>query len=272
MDIITSADLPESIAALVAGHAAMPVTIGQSHCSVVRYSSRETGYHLKAAPLGRLRAETDDVESDHPLARECARLRWLRGRVPVPEVAVFTEDAGHAWLLTTTLPGMSIADAAGRMRAEDLVETLAAALRTLHAVDMSQCPFDETLPVRLERARRRMERGLVDETDFDARRLGRTAADLFDELVATIPPDDDRVLTHGDYSLPNIIIAGGVLSGFVDVAACGRSDRWVDIALAMRSIEFNLGAHAVTPFLEAYGIERADRRKADFYQLLDEFA
>ncbi len=35
--------------------------------------------------------------------------------------------------------------------------------------------------------------GLVDEKDFDRERQGRTAKDLFIDLLANVPPDEDLV-------------------------------------------------------------------------------
>ena len=63
---------------------------------------------------------------------------------------------------------------------------------------------------------------------------------------------------------------GDRIAGFVDVGRAGVSDRYRDLALAARSIEYNLGSEYVAPFFATYGVEPDPRRTA-FYRLLDEF-
>jgi aminoglycoside phosphotransferase len=123
---------------------------------------------------------------------------------------------------------------------------------------------------KIEMARERMLKRLVEEEDFDEERQGRTAEDLFEELVSSKPADEDLVFTHGDYCLPNIILDDGKLSGFVDWASAGVADRYQDIALLWRSIRYNFGEECEEKIFELYAIE-PDWKKIHFYRLLDEF-
>jgi aminoglycoside phosphotransferase len=83
----------------------------------------------------------------------------------------------------------------------------------------------------------RLRKKLVDESDFDQSRRGRTVSELFDELVSTLPKEQEVVFTHGDYCLPNIIVtAEWNISGFIDLSRAGLGDRYRDLALACRSI------------------------------------
>ncbi len=49
------------------------------------------------------------------------------------------------------------------------------------------------------------------------------------------------------------------------------ADRYQDLALAARSIDYNFGAEWIAPFFDAYDISPVDQTKVSFYQLLDEF-
>jgi len=180
--------------------------------------------------------------------------------------------------------GLNAGDLAGRavvvidvLRATStIVSALAAGLRTLHATNISACPFDQSRRVRIAAAEARIRAGQVQEGDFDAARRGRTAAELYRELVASAPASEDRVFTHGDFCLPNVILvengAGGVrISGFVDCGNAGIADRYQDLALCARSVAYNFGAEMVPLLFAKYGLERVDEAKLAYYQLLDEF-
>jgi aminoglycoside phosphotransferase len=60
---------------------------------------------------------------------------------------------------------------------------------------------------------------------------------------------------HGDYCLPNVLIAEGEISGFVDLGELGVADRWSDLATALWSVGHNLGRGWRDAFLDAYGVE-----------------
>ncbi|SKC81897.1 Aminoglycoside phosphotransferase [Maledivibacter halophilus] len=85
------------------------------------------------------------------------------------------------------------------------------------------------------------------------------------------PDNEDFVFTHGDYCMANIILLGNKLSGFIDLGRAGVSDRYQDIALAVRSFEHNFGTDKWNDlFYKEYGIEDVDYSKIEFYILLDE--
>jgi len=98
--------------------------------------------------------------------------------LPVPAVLQYHEWKGREYLLLTAVPG---ADASVPRPADQhaaVISALAAGMRTLHATNISACPFDQSRRVRVADADVRVRNGLVREDDFDALRAGRTAADL----------------------------------------------------------------------------------------------
>jgi len=207
---------------------------------------------------------------DRLLLHEKLRLGWLQGQLPVPRVEMFIEDEGLDFLLLSAIQGIVASDESFKEDVPKLIEQLAIGIRMIHTLPINRCPFDATLSTKIELARERVIRGLVDENDFDKSRIGRTAADLFIELLETVPDNEDLVFTHGDYCLPNILLADWRLSGIIDWGRAGVADRYQDIALVARSVESNFGSEWVSVLFEACDI-KPDHAKIRFYTLLDEF-
>ncbi|AFD24272.1 APH(3') family aminoglycoside O-phosphotransferase [Deinococcus gobiensis] len=234
------------------------VTLGHSGAGVWR-SSRHV---VKVQSRGGLPVST--------LPQERERLRYLAGRVPVPAVVGLESEGDFDYLAMTRLPGIPMSDPDAALHPARMAGLLARALRELHALPLRDCPFTMTLAVTLPLARERVAAGVVDETDFDVSRSGRTATSVFNELARTRPGQEDLVVTHGDPCLPNLLVAGEYVEGFVDVGRAGIADRHADLALAYRSAARNLGPEHAEAFLDQYGRALVDPHKLAYYQLLDE--
>jgi len=251
-------DLPQSLAPL----RDLPwteITLGKSSCDVWRIALADgNSVFLKAERL-------------HPLAElpgEIERLNWLTGMgFKAPRVVDAEQVGSRLFLLMTAVPGADLTHYIDRPG--DFVRAYAQGLKRLHALDPANCPFDHSLEARLAEAEARMRAGLVDEDDFDTERQGWTAARVLDWLHRHRPETGDRIVTHGDASAPNILAQQGRFSGIIDCGRLGRADVWQDLALACRSIAYNIGREHVAPFLAAYGAEW-DEAKYRYYCTLDE--
>ncbi|MEG0183852.1 MAG: APH(3')-II family aminoglycoside O-phosphotransferase [Stenotrophomonas sp.] len=259
---VAAMPLPAAWTAMLSAARVQVQSIGASRADVARV---QRPGHADAF----LKSEAIDAFSE--LAGEIQRLRWLRAQqLPAPEVLAVAEEGGRRWLLMSALPGRDLASSP-ELAPQQVVELLADALRRLHALPVAACPFDEPLSVRVRNARARVEAGQVDADDFDGERLGQTPEQVLAELMAGLPADEDRVVTHGDACLPNLMAVNGGFSGFIDCGRLGVADRCQDLALAARSLVHNYDhTRWVAPLLARYGIA-ADERRLAFYRLLDEF-
>ena len=254
---------PAGIAEALAGYAWARDTVGESGGAVYRL-------HGKAgAPERYLKCGAGAIADD--IAAEMLRLSWLRAHLPVPRVEHFVRTADEAWLLMTAMSGRT---AWQYMQAEPalrpaVVDALAGFLRRLHAIPVEACPFTSGHALRLRAARARIDAGLVNEDDFDDERAGWSAAEVWDALQALLPLAPDPVVTHGDYSLDNLFIQDGAVTGCIDAGRVGITDRYQDLAIMWNCLgEF--GPACQQRFLTSYGIDQVDRDKLSFHLMLDE--
>jgi aminoglycoside phosphotransferase len=115
-------------------------------------------------------------------------------------------------------------------------------------------------------------KGIIDTSDL----FRKFSEDNLDKLLHEVEDsvrglEEDLVFTHGDYSLPNIIINDGSISGFIDLGNSGIADRYYDLAVAEKSIIRNFGEEYVELFFVHYGIDDIDYKKIRFYQLVEKF-
>lgn len=237
-----------------------PITIGESKASVWRIPMGESALFLKAEPAHDLSEMGDEL----------LRLDYLAEMgFPAPRVVDHVSAADFNWLLMTAVKGNDLTHL--RDEPEILIQVLADGLKRLHALDPANCPFDHNLDRRLAAAGANLAAGRIDETDFDDERMGWTGQQVLDWLLEHRPAETNRVVTHGDAYLPNILAANGRFSGIVDCARLGVADRWQDLALACRSLEFNGGKDHVEAFLAAYGVSFDTERYAYYCAMDDMF-
>lgn len=222
------------------------------------------------------------IQPDGEKARnEVRMLRWLRDKLPVPAVDAWTAENGTAYLLMERCGGTMSCDESCLDDPETLVGLLSGALKALWAVDIADCPSDQTLPQKLALARYRVEHGLVDTENTQPDTYGpggfRDPEHLL-EWLESHRPAEDLVLSHGDFSLPNVFGAGERLTGLIDLGLAGVADRWCDIAICYRSLSRNLsgwyGGKARPGsdpgrLFDALGVA-LDEEKLRYYILLDE--
>ncbi len=209
-------------------------------------------------------------------------LEWLGGRLPVPEIIEHETREGISFLLMTRLPG-EMACSESRLRGMgDTVSALAAALKMLWSIDISGSPCSNVVAEKLEQARYRIENGLVSTDEFEPETFGeegfRSIPDLYDYLD-NHRPREDLVFSHGDFCLPNILVSGRKVTGFLDWGNGGIADRWQDIALCVRSLRRNqidFAGYSQADYEKGkaqlfaeLGI-KPDEEKIRYYVLLDE--
>lgn len=255
--------LPAALASVIGDANGEPVLDGEAGATIVRLTSGDGTVRF-------LKYGTGSVVDD--IADEAARLRWLRGRLPCPDALYSAISGDTAWLLTSGVPGQTgdawlAHDPANLNR---VIDGYAAFLQRLHALPVDHCPFDAGAGVRLAAVRRNLDAGLVDIDDFDEDHAGWSGEQVWDELMRLRPTSGARVVTHGDYSLGNLLLDDdGQPTGLIDVGRLGVADPYQDIAIFWHNLS-EFGAAAQHRFLTAVGIDAPDGQRLAFHRCLDE--
>jgi aminoglycoside phosphotransferase len=224
--------------------------------------------YLKIGQLGR---GTD-------LKREAEVLRWMEVRARVPRLIGYAANGRYEALMITACRGEPLSNifaaAKDSSTAESLIRMAAEELADLHKLSIDECPFKTRLNWRLDRGKVNAERGCLSETDeeFAAEHGGKLPLDVWRELSTVLPAKEELVFTHGDPSLPNLIWNGPDNISFIDLDGAGVADRYVDIAIMLRSIRYNLKVDAAieVSFMDGYGLIELNRQKLDYYTLIDD--
>lgn len=255
-------NLPYVLRESLRGYTSTKVRSGESGAKVYRLTAR-------SRPTVYLKYGSDRLARQ--VAEEVVRLQWLNDHLPSARVVSFGGDPMIAWILTESLPGRSAYDclAANAGNRSETVRAIAEFMRQLHTLPLKNCPFLSDHRIRMIQARRNIEAGSVDVSDFDAQRRGWSAERVWAELNKILPARFDRVVTHGDFSLDNIFLDRGRVTGMIDAGRLGVADRYQDVAIMWNNLR-EFGAGLQRTFLKTYGMSRVDRRRLNFHLCLDE--
>jgi len=171
------------------------------------------------------------------------------------------------YLVTEALSGEDGIDDRHRENPRKLAQVFGEALRELHDLPQTDCPYPHRSVEMVEAAEANIEKRTWDTSLIPE--PFETAVNQFHRGKHLLV---DEVVLHGDYCLPNILLEDFQFSGFVDLANGGIGDRHFDLFWGLWTLEFNLKttAHNAT-FLEAYGKGLVDEEKLDLCRLVSGF-
>lgn len=193
-----------------------------SETARVWLSHREGGCYIKTAPKGTLKTEAEMNAFFHSCGLG-------------PQVLNYTSRDAD-WLVTRAVPGEDCTHPEYLEDPKRLSALLGSLLRMLHETDPTGCPVPN---------------------------LNETAYPRIPGFC-TLNPGllTSRVLLHGDYCLPNVMLRGWDFSGFIDLGGGGIGDRHLDLYWGCWSLLYNLKEERwCSLFLDAYGREDVDTDK-----------
>jgi kanamycin kinase len=196
------------------------------------------------------------------LAAEQRVLVALEAHRPfVPEPLAFTILGETGYSLLSYIPGRNGAELAHEgdtASRHALVALYAWALRRIHQWQVKLPQPAGWLNRAIDRVERHVQAGTISSPiDHPGRWRGADPHEVLRHLRAwQTGVRGDLVFAHGDYCMPNVLVADRRASGVIDWSQGGYADRRFDLATAVWSIRFNLEDEAyVRTFLEAYGYD-----------------
>lgn len=142
-------------------------------------------------------------------------IRWIKERLPVPEILY--ED--ETYLILSKKKGKSLKDCTKNR----ILKTCAAILKAFWAMDVSDCPCCESIEVAISKMKER--------------KLSYAEWNMLQKLEGNTGLNEDRVFSHGNLKLDNIIVNGNGLLMLTGMQKAGTADRYRDLAILLPSLE-----------------------------------
>lgn len=204
------------------------------------------------------------------LQRETHVLKALRTTdLPVPRFVALNETAESISLLMSALPGEPLSALLCRGVPDqvrlDLLRQFGALLSKIHA---------SALPPALQNDRLWLQR-ILEEGQLNLDQgFAEVGALPVEQMTATCPASIPEVLIHGDYTIDNVLVDGGKLTGVIDWGRGDNGDPRYDLALATRPQEPEavfLEEADFVAFYEGYGGERLREDERQWFNNLYEY-
>lgn len=207
------------------------------------------------------------------LVRENTALEWLEHKhVTVPKVLNYFKDEGNGqvYLLLSVIDGLP-AQRVTDLSKQEILQLAAEAMKQFHSINFQGSENLRTLEQDLTHIQVIINLKLIKISKFRAANNGKNPEEVYAYLRQLQYKFSEDVIVHGDYCLPNIIIAESNF-GFIDVGDCGPGDPYKDFSAMEVSIIRNFGKEWIDVFYKYYNQKiNVDPQKIKYFQLIDQF-
>ena len=239
-------ELPDELEAFVKG-----ARLFDSSCSPearVWFIDKDKGYYLKTCGAGTLKCEAEMTEY------------FCKKGLGTEVLCYLSND--RDWLLTEKVSGEDCTYAQYLDDPKRLCDTIAAELRKLHETDFSGCPVQDRMSGYFALAEENYRTGNYDKSSFPDSFGYRSAEDAWAVICDGRQAVNGRVLLHGDYCLPNIMLDNWKFTKFIGLGNGGVGDRHIDLFWGAWTLWFNLKTDEYRDrFFDAYGRDAVDKEK-----------
>jgi len=233
---------------------------GMSPAEVVKIKTQDGIFYLKST-------QENFSNTTYSVRREKEVVEWLNGKLPIPQIIDAGIESGREFLIMSELKGKRM-DKFIR-KPEVYVTHLVNAIKQLQAVDITNCPFNSSIDIRLAELKYLLDNGLasIDTGDWEKSTTFINPAELYKWLCENRPAEE-FVFSHGDVVANLFTNDSGYY--FYDLGRGGMADKWLDIAFCVRDIRYlkNSKKHE-DMFFELLNI-KPNYPQIEYFILLDE--
>lgn len=219
------------------------------------------------------------ISTRKEVLEEGKNLQWLDKHIAVPKVYELGYEDNYYYIIMEKLSGTMFQELFTTYSLEAVVKKYALLIKQFHQIPYNQLPYNHNLENKLLAVKTNVETGKVKEQYFEREFRHLHTKQMYELLLQNQVAEDHLVLCHGDVCMPNIMMEGMELSGFIDVMNMGVCDRYLDIAIALRTLRYNFELYGYTftkeyqdIFCKTYGITELNQQKLFFYIILDELS
>lgn len=190
---------------------------------------------------------------------EYNRINWLQKKFMVPKVYGYFEDENGKYLLMERLKGIPAYET------DKYSFEIGKALKQFHDIKIDDCKFmQNSIDCLLENAIKNID---IILTEINNLYPDMNREDVIDFLVNNKP--NDKVLVHGDFSLPNILIDEDGSIGLIDLGDVSVSSKYFDFFYLRKSLIRNNKMDNFSKILEGYGINELDNKYLKWMEIVD---
>lgn len=192
------------------------------------------------------------------LKEEYERLIWLQDKINSPKVYYWNERNEYKYLIMEYKKGIPA------FKYNDIGYKLGVELKKIHSINIEKCEFDNNSVEKLLTNCLEKIEAILPEIQKKYRDETRESVIKF--LNENMPKD--KVLVHGDYSLPNILINQENYN-FIDLGDVSISTKYFDFYYFLRSLKINKKEYMLNDFLNGYGIEKLEDNYIKWMDIID---
>lgn len=198
------------------------------------------------------------LSTRNDLYEEFKRIDWLQNKFRVPKIYYYTEQNNIKYLLMEKIEGVAA------HKYDNFAYLIGKKLKEFHNIDINNCTFHQNNVENLMK-------NALNNIDVIYPQIKEESNMTKEQLIQFIKNNapTDKVLVHGDYSLPNILINEKGEVGVIDLGDVSISSKYFDFYYLVKSLKRNKKEEKLDELLKGYGIDVLDDNYMKWIEIVD---
>lgn len=199
------------------------------------------------------------LNSRNSLKKEYEKIKWLQGKINCPQIYYWSEIGMEKYLV------MEFKEGKPSFKFNNIGYHLGKEMRKIHEINIDSCLFyDNEVDILLKNCIEKIDAIFP---EIQKNYSYRSIEEVIEFLMENKP--NDRVLVHGDYSLPNILIDNDNRYNFIDLGDISISTKYFDFYYFIRSLKINKKTEEIEQFKKGYGISDFEDKYLKWMDIID---